>query len=79
MCAFVVRKLLNKGFLADFYMSAHVIMKCINQVGERIMQILAKHVSLFCNEFNTFNNKVAQMLEFSYCITLTYAKVCFVI
>ena len=77
VCAFVVRKHLKKGFLADFYMSAHVIMKCINQVAERIYKALQTIVSLFRNKFHKFNNKVAQMLEFSFRMALTYIKVCF--
>ena len=39
------------------YMSAHVLLNLLNELGKRDkMQGLPSILSLFCNEFNKFNN-----------------------
>ena len=53
------------------YMSAHVLLKLLNQLGKRDkMRGLPSILSLFCNEFNKFNNTRAQMLDSIYHMTL---------
>ena len=45
---------LNRGS----YMSAHVLLNLLNSLGKRDkMRGLTSIFSLFCNEFNKFNNK----------------------
>ena len=52
-------------------MSAHVLLNLLNQLGKRDkMQGLSSILSFFCNEFNEFNNTIAQMLDSLYHITL---------
>ena len=48
-------------------MSAHVLLRLLNKVGKRDkMQGPPTILSLFCNEFNKFNNTRAQMLDSIY-------------
>ena len=51
-------------------MSAHVLLNLLNKLGKRYkMQGLPCILSLFCNEFNKFNNTGAQMLDSIYYMT----------
>ena len=61
------------------YMSAHVLLNLINELGKRdkmrgLPSILSlgnpRILSLFCNEFNKFNNTRARMLDSIYHMTL---------
>ena len=46
-------------------MSAHVLLNLLNELGKRDkMQGLPSILSLFCNEFNRFNNTRARMLDY---------------
>ena len=59
---------LNKGS----YMSAHVSLNLLNELGIRDkMQGLQSISSLFRNEFNNFSNTRAQMLDSIYHMTNT--------
>ena len=52
-------------------MSAHVLLNLINELGKRTkMRFLASILSLFCKEFNTFNDTGARKLDSSYHLTL---------
>ena len=60
-------------------MSAHVLLNLLNALGKRDkmrglprdkMRGLLSILSLFCNEFNKFNNTRAQMLDSIYHMTL---------
>ena len=52
-------------------MSAHVLLNSLNKLGKRDkMRGLSSILSLFCNEFNKFNNTGAQMLYSIYHTTL---------
>ena len=54
-------------------MSAHVLLNLLNELEKRDkMRGLASILSLFCNEFNEFNNTRARMLDSIYHITLKY-------
>ena len=45
-------------------MSAHVLLNSLNKLGKRDkMRGLPSILSLFCNEFNKFNNTRARMLD----------------
>ena len=45
-------------------MSAHVLLNVLNELGKRDkMRGLPSILSLFCNEFNKFNNTRARMLD----------------
>ena len=45
-------------------MSAHVLLNLLNELGKRDkMRGLPSILSLFCNEFNKFNNTRARMLD----------------
>ena len=45
-------------------MSAHVLLTLLNKLGKRDkMQGLPSILSLFCNEFNKFNNTGAPLLD----------------
>ena len=53
-------------------MSAHVLLNLLNELGKRDkMRGLPSILSLFCNEFNKFNNTRARMLYLSYGIKIT--------
>ena len=53
------------------YMSAHVLLNLLNELGKRDkMRGLSSILSLFCNEFNKFNNKRARMLDSIHHMTL---------
>ena len=46
------------------YMSAHVLLNSLNELRKSDkMRGLPRILSLFCNEFNKFNNTGAQMLD----------------
>ena len=48
-------------------MSAHVLLNLLNELGKRDkMRGLPSILSLFCNEFNKFNNTRARMLDSIY-------------
>ena len=52
------------------YMSAHVLLNLLNELGKREkMRGLPSILSLFCNEFNKFNNTRARMLDSIYHMT----------
>ena len=52
-------------------MSAHVLLNVLNEMGKRDkMRGLQRILSLFGNEFNTFNNIRAQKLDSIYHMTL---------
>ena len=54
------------------YMSAHVLLNLLNELGKRDkMRGLPSILSLFRNEFNTFNNTRARMLDSIYHMTNT--------
>ena len=54
------------------YMSAHVLLNLLNELGKRDkMRGLPSILSLFCNEFNKFNNTRARMLDSIYHMTLS--------
>ena len=60
-------KIINRGS----YMSAHVLLNLLNELGKRDkMRGLPSILSLFRNEFNKFNNTRAQMLDSIYHMTL---------
>ena len=53
------------------YMSAHVLLNLLNELGKRDkMRGLPSVLSLFRNEFNKFNNKRARILDSIYHMTL---------
>ena len=53
-------------------MSAHVLLNLLNDLGKRDkMEGLPSILSLFCNEFNKFNNIGARMLDSIYHMTNT--------
>ena len=52
-------------------MSAHVLLNLLNEYGKRDkMRGLSSILSIFCYEFNKFNNTRAQMLDSIYHKTL---------
>ena len=54
-------------------MSTHVLLNLLNKLGKRDkMQGLPSILSLFCNEFNKFNDTRAQMLDSIYHMTNTW-------
>ena len=54
------------------YMSAHVLLNLLNELGKRDkMRGLPSILSLFRNEFNKFNNTRARMLDSIYHMTNT--------
>ena len=54
-------------------MSAHVLMNLLNKLVKRDKKRgLPSILSLFCNEFDKFNNTRAQMLDSIYHMTLRY-------
>ena len=51
-------------------MSAHILLNLLNELGKRDkMRGLPSILSLFCNEFNKFNNTRARMLDTIYHMT----------
>ena len=53
-------------------MSAHVLLNLLNELGKRDkMRGLPNILSLFCNEFNKFNNTRARMFNSIYHTTNT--------
>ena len=53
-------------------MSAHVLLNSSNKLGERDqIRGLSSILSLFCNEFNKFNNTRARKLDSIYHMTNT--------
>ena len=56
-------------------MSAHVLLNLLKELGKRDkMRGLPSILSLFCNEFNKFNNTGARMLDSIYHMTLSLLK-----
>ena len=51
-------------------MSAHVLLNLLNELGKK-MRGLPSILSLFRNEFNSFNNTRARMLDSIYHITIS--------
>ena len=57
------------------YMSAHVLLISLNELGKRDkMRGLLSILSLFSNEFNKFNNTGARILDSIYPMALNYLK-----
>ena len=53
------------------YMSAYVLLNLLNELGKRHkMRGLQSSLSLFRNEFNTFNNTRVRMLDSIYHMTI---------
>ena len=53
------------------YMSAHVLLNLLDELGKRDkMRGLPSILSLFCNEFDKFNNTRARMLDSIYHMAL---------
>ena len=56
-------------------MSPHVLLILLNELGERDkMRGLPSILSLFCNEFNKFNNLGARVIDSIYHMTLKILK-----
>ena len=56
----------------ESYMSAHVLLNLLNELGKRDkMRGLPSILSFFRNEFNKFNNTIARMLDSIYHMTNT--------
>ena len=56
-------------------MSAHVLLNLLNKLGKRDkMRGFPSILSLFCNEFNKFNNTGAQILDSIYHMALKLLK-----
>ena len=54
-------------------MSAYILLNLLNELGKRDKtQGLPSILSLFCNEFNKFNNRRARLLDSIYHMTLRY-------
>ena len=52
-------------------MSAHVLLNSLSELGKRDkMRGLHSILSLFCNEFNKYNNTFARILDTIYHMTL---------
>ena len=48
-------------------MSAHIVLKLLNELGKSdTIRGLSSILSLFGNEFNKFNNTIAQMIDSIY-------------
>ena len=63
--------LCQKCLYRGSYMSAHVLLNLLNELGKRDkMRGLPSILSLFRNEFNKFNNTRARMLDSIYHMTL---------
>ena len=64
------RKLKKETLNRGSYMSAHVLLNLLNELGKRDkMRGLPSILSLFCNEFNKFNSTRARMLDSIYHMT----------
>ena len=58
-------------------MIAHVLLNLLNDLGKKIkIRGLSSILSLFCNEFNEFNNTGARMLDSIYHLTLKLLHNC---
>ena len=65
---YIDHAVINRGS----YMSAHVLLNLLNELGKRDkMRGLPSILSLFCNEFNKFNDTRARMLDSIYHMTNT--------
>ena len=54
-------------------MSVHVLLNLLNELGKRDkMRGLPSILSLFCNEFNKFNNTRVRMLDSIYHTTVRF-------
>ena len=59
-------------------MSDHVLLILLNELEERDkMRGFVSILSLFRNEFNTFHNTRARMLDYIYHMTLNYFEISF--
>ena len=59
------------GVYRGSYMSAYVLLNLLNELGKRHkMRGLQSSLSLFRNEFNTFNNTRVRMLDSIYHMTI---------
>ena len=68
VCVNSLPQYINRGS----YMSAHVLLNVLNELGKRDkMRGLPSILSLFRNEFNKFNNTRARMLDSIYHMTNT--------
>ena len=66
------RLILPKGLHRGSYMSAHVLLNLLNELGKRDkMRGLSSILFLFRNEFNKFTNTRARMLDSIYHMTNT--------
>ena len=67
----VIRGLKLQLLYRGSYMSAHVLLNLLNELGKSDkMRGLPSILSLFPNEFNKFNNTRARMLDSFYHMTL---------
>ena len=68
----VERKPQSHALYRGSYMSAHVLLNLLNELGKRDKMLgLLSFLSLFHNEFNKFNNTRARMLDSIYHMTNT--------
>ena len=59
-------------------MSAHVLLNLLNELRKSAkMRGLPSILSLFCNEFNKFNNTGTRLLDSIYHMTLKFLKIAF--
>ena len=71
-CSFCALCLLHLQIYRRSYMSAHVLLNLLNELGKRDkMRGLPSILSLFRNEFNKFNNTRARKLDSIYHMTNT--------
>ena len=67
IAVYSVNKRAPHGRYRGSYMSAHVLLNLLNELGKRDkMRGLPSILSLFRNEFNKFNNTRARMLDSIY-------------
>ena len=65
---FIIRHIL---YYKGCYTSAHVLVNLSNKMRRDKMLALPSISSLFCKEFNKFNNTGAKMIDLSYDIKIT--------
>ena len=64
--------MVNKGIYRGSYLSAHVLLNLLNELGKRDkMRGSPSILSLFRNEFNKFNYSRARRLDSIYHVTNT--------
>ena len=65
------KKIYTRNTYRGSIMSAHVLLNLLNEFGKSDKtRVLPSILSLFCNEFNKFNNTRARMLDSNYHMTL---------